>query len=105
MEVEIVAGRVAELDLDLREPQRKRVFGRVTDANGRPVTGATVVRVPGPGSPRDQPFYSESTADGAYEVEAYSGDILRVHGAGGYAEVAVTWEGQDSERIDIELQP
>ncbi|HVV83317.1 MAG TPA: carboxypeptidase-like regulatory domain-containing protein [Kofleriaceae bacterium] len=99
-DVEIPAGGVVTMDLDLAAPVTKEVTGVVRDPQGQPVDGAVVVVMDDPSQTR-----SESGADGRFTIEAKSGATLVVAGPGGAAELEVPDDDAKAWNVDVNLVP
>ncbi len=90
------------VDVDLVLPPAFRIRGRVTDAQGRPVSGALVeAYVAGRETPGDDDFYIESWESGGHAVRKWrseTGDVLAAFGAHtdreGRFEIEVDLEGE-----------
>ncbi len=104
LSTEVTAGDTTALDLDLRQPRSKHLFGVVATPERVPVADVSVVRVPDSGTSRHAGDFAITDHEGRYEIRAYSGDTLIFAGLSGQrTTVAVSWDDVPEERIDIEL--
>jgi len=101
---EVKAGDTSTLDLDLRQPRSKRIFGSVTGAGSTALPDVSVLRMPESGTSRRATDFAITDQTGRYEMRAYSGDRLIFATANGRrAAVTVSWDDVAEERVDVEL--
>jgi hypothetical protein len=97
LEVVVTAGGSAQLDLKLATVLGRDVFGRVVDAEGRPVPRAVV-------SIRAQTAAAATTdGDGRFHLRAPQGATLDISGAGQAVDVIVPAGSADDWEVNIPL--
>lgn len=96
-EIDIVAGNLSQLDLDLKPVTGRDIFGRVVGADGKPMRGAVV-------SIRDQSAAATAADEhGRFYVRAPQHAILDVSGAGLAVELRVPSDSTDAWDVEIPL--
>jgi hypothetical protein len=103
--VEVAPGDAASLDLDLRGPELKTVYGVVTDGGGAPLSGVLVRRMPASRLSEGAEASVQTDATGRYQIKVYGGDLLGFAdlSSGGSVEALVEL-GTGEERLDISIE-
>ncbi len=98
-EVEITAGGVATMDLDLAPPVTKEVRGVVKDIDGNVVPDAMVVAIGGAGD------RTTTGSDGRFTIRAEAGSTIVVAGGGAASELMVPEDDSPTWDVDVVVEP
>lgn len=99
----ITTQRPAQIELDLRRPRPKQLYGLVLDGD-EPVHGVAIVRLPSSGTRRAATDYALTGSDGRYQLSVFTGD--RVHLAaqdGREIELSIDWDNDREEHVTTVL--
>lgn len=100
----IPADATAEIELDLRRPQRKQLRGIVVDADGAAQSAVSIIRVPASGTDRTPGDYALTDGAGRFELEVWSGDRVLVSDAlGRRTALSIDWDGDAVEELTATL--
>ncbi len=100
VQVTVPAGAAAQIELGVGPRHRKSVSGVVSDADGRPIAGATVTATVEGTTP---PVTAETDSTGRYEIHTVSGAHLSAQAGDNLANDEVGTANVDSEIVDFRL--